>query len=77
MKTSVPFPRTKKKLRSSFPDPFVIIGTLSLLIVLRSRISVFGFGEVVVVVIAVVVVVEQVYSGHGHPLGQPTWHGHR
>ena len=45
--------------------------------------SVFGFGEVVVVVEAVVVVkavvvvVGQVYSGHGHPSGQPAWHGHR
>ena len=43
--------------------------------------SVFGFGEVVVEVAVVetkaVVVVGQVYSGHGHPFGQPDWHGHR
>ena len=39
--------------------------------------SVFGFGEVVVEGRAVVVVVTgQVYSGHGHPFGQPDWHGH-
>lgn len=65
-----------------------MIGTLRLFIVLRTNISVFCFGEVVVVlvavvvvvvvvVVAVVVVVGQVYSGQGHPSGQPDWHGHR
>ena len=47
--------KNKEKLRSSFPDPFVMIGTLSLLSLLRTRISVFGLGEVVVVVAVVVV----------------------
>ena len=66
-----------------------MIGTLRLFNVLRTNISVFCFGEVVVVVlvavvvvvvvvvVAVVVVVGQVYSGQGHPSGQPDWHGHR
>ena len=61
-----------------------MIGTLSLLAVLRTKISVFGFGELVVevvgevavVVVKAVVVVGQVYPGHGHPFGQPDWHGH-
>ena len=71
----MPFSRTKEKSRSSFPEPFVITGTLRLLAVLRTKISVFCFDEVVVevavvVVKAVVVVVGQVYSGHGHPFGQ-------
>ena len=62
-----------------------MIGTFSLFIVLRTNISVFGLGEEVVVVVKVAVVVVkvvvvitgQVYSGHGHPSGQPDRHGHR
>ena len=58
----------------------MMIRTLILLAVLRTRMSVFGFGEVTVevavVVVKAVVVVGQVYPGHGHPFGQPDWHGH-
>ena len=53
--------------------------------VLRIRTSVLGDGGAVVVVesmLELVVVVTDVvvagheYSGHGHPSGQPSWHGH-
>ena len=77
----MPFSKSKKKSWSSFPDPFMMIGVFNAEFLSRTSIPGFYFGEVVVVVSvvvfkAVVVVAGQVNFGHGHPFGQPDWHGH-